>query len=237
VEFPASIVQNQNPLRSMAGFQKILISFYKNTRCLLILLVSGLFAGCNRSPSLSPEKLNEAKAIFESCLVCHSTREMQRGPIIDGLPAWYTSIQLRKFQQGIRGQNPANKSELLMGSARDRFTDEETIWLLAQYIESLPTQPYQPVVRGNAENGATLYQSCIPCHGKQGEGNEILKSPPLNNLEDWYLLDQLRKFATGKRGYHPKDIEGIQMAYTLVNLDDQDFKDLVAHIQGFSLSK
>lgn len=200
----------------------------------LILVAAVLFPGCQPSQKLSPEQLVEAKATYESCLICHSTQEMQRGPIIDGLPAWYSRQQLHKFLSGARGQNSDNKSEQLMGSARDRFADAETIALLAQYIESLPPKPYQPVVRGDAEKGAFLYQSCIPCHGKKGEGVQILKSPPLNIQEDWYLLDQLRKFASGKRGYKPSDIEGIQMAYTLVNCDDKALKDLVAYIQGFS---
>ncbi len=124
-----------------------------------------------------------------------------------------------------------------MGSARDRFPDERTISLLSRYIETLTPKPYQPVVKADPEKGAALYQSCIPCHGAKGEGNEPLKSPPLNIQEDWYLLDQLRKFASGKRGYHPEDIEGIQMAYTLVNLEGQDLRDLVAYIQEFSISK
>lgn len=192
-----------------------------------------LASGCSSSQRLSPEKLIEAKALYESCLVCHSVQEMQRGPIIDGLPAWYSRMQLDKFRDGSRGQNALNKSEQLMGSARDRFSDDRTIALLAQYIEELPVQPYQPVVRGDAEKGAQLYTSCIPCHGDRGQGNEVLKSPPLNIQEDWYVIDQLRKFASGKRGYHIKDIEGIQMAYTLTNFEENDFKDLVAYIQGF----
>ena len=194
-----------------------------------------LFFGCRFNQGLSPEELVEAKAAFESCLVCHSTQEMQRGPIINGLPAWYNRQQLRKFLEGTRGQSPENKSELLMGSARDRISDERTINLLSQYIALLPPKPYQRVVKGNALNGSVLYQSCIPCHGAKGEGNEMLKSPPLNIQEDWYLLDQLRKFASGKRGHHPKDIEGIQMANTLVNLDRESLKDLTAHIQDFSM--
>jgi len=211
-------------------------NFSRRVLCLLLLGLASLHFGCSAKQSLSPEKLVEAKAAFESCLICHSTQEMQRGPIIDGLPAWYSRQQLRKFLEGSRGQNPENKSELLMGSARDRISDDRTINLLSQYIASLPPKPYQPVVKGNAANGSALYQSCIPCHGAKGEGNEILNSPPLNIQEDWYLLDQLRKFALGKRGYHPKDIEGIQMAYTLVNLEGESLKDLIAHIQKFSKS-
>src|SRR5262245_33963904 len=52
--------------------------------------------------------------IYEACLLCHSTREMQRGPVIDGLPAWYAKDQLLKFHRGVRGKNPENKSEALM---------------------------------------------------------------------------------------------------------------------------
>lgn len=200
----------------------------------LIIALTWIVSGCSSNQSLSPDDLIKAKAAFDSCLICHSAQEMQRGPIIDGLPAWYSRQQLRKFLDGSRGQNPKNKSELLMGSARDRFSDENTIRLLSQYIETLPVKTYQPVVKGDAKKGVVLYQSCIPCHGANGEGNEILKSPPLNIQEDWYLLDQLRKFASGKRGYHSKDIEGIQMAHTLTNLEGQDLKDLIAHIQGFS---
>ncbi len=233
MELHCSLVQNPIKAFLMTRLDK---NFSRRVFCPLLLGLVSLHLGCSSKKGLSPEELVEAKAAFESCLICHSTQEMQRGPIIDGLPAWYNRQQLRKFLEGTRGQNPENKSELLMGSARDRISDERTINLLSLYIESLPAKPYQPVVKGNATNGSALYQSCIPCHGAKGEGNEILKSPPLNIQEDWYLLDQLRKFASGKRGYHPKDIEGIQMAYTLVNLEEKDLKDLIAHMQEFSRS-
>src|ERR1041384_6737959 len=42
--------------------------------------------------------------IFASCLLCHSTKEMQRGPIVAGLPAWYSELQLRKFAEGVRSE-------------------------------------------------------------------------------------------------------------------------------------
>ncbi|MCH2614295.1 MAG: c-type cytochrome, partial [Opitutales bacterium] len=79
-----------------------------------------------------------------------------------------------------------------------------------------------------------IYGTCLLCHGTYGQGNERLRSPPLNILEDWYLLDQLRKFASGKRGYNPEDPYGIQMAYSLNGFNDRDLKDVVAYIQGFS---
>ena len=73
--------------------------------------------GCARKPALTEEEFAKAESLFaDSCLICHSSQEMQRGPIIDGLPAWYGKAQLEKFRDGIRGQNPENRSELLMGS-------------------------------------------------------------------------------------------------------------------------
>ena len=194
-----------------------------------------LMLGCARKPALTEEEFAKAESLFaESCLICHSNQEMQRGPIIDGLPAWYGKAQLEKFRDGIRGQNPENRSELLMGSARDRFSDDETIRLLSTCIADLPLRPHVKVVRGNAERGQLIYGTFLLCHGTYGQGNDRLRSPPLNILEDWYLLDQLRKFASGKRGYNPGDPYGIQMAYSLKGFNDQDFKDVVAYIQGFS---
>ncbi|MBT6380982.1 MAG: c-type cytochrome [Opitutales bacterium] len=196
-------------------------------------LILILFSACSPQDTLSPEERVQAQAAFESCLICHSAQEMQRGPIVDGLPAWYAKHQLEKFQSGIRGQVPENRSEHLMGSARDRFVDPETINLLSRYIESLPPKNHRKVVRGDSEKGKLAYVSCITCHGTNGEGNTLLKSPPLNIQEDWYLLDQLRKFAKGARGYHSDDFTGQQMAAALNGLDDQTLKDLIAHIQTF----
>ena len=184
---------------------------------------------------MTPTEIETAKLAFESCLICHSAQEMQRGPIIDGMPAWYSERQLIKFRDGIRGEKPENRSEYLMASARDRIGDDRQVDLIARYIESLPAKPRHPVTRGDAKRGEALYIRCVACHGDQGQGNRQLKSPPLNLQEDWYLLDQLRKFAKGQRGYHPSDIEGQQMAAAMIGLEDQDFKDLIAYIQSFGL--
>ncbi len=204
--------------------------------CLLAIGLSvGLFAlaACSDSQPLSPVEIEKANVAYQSCLICHSAQEMQRGPIIDGLPAWYVEGQLRKFRAGVRGEKPGNRSEYLMASARDRIGDDKQIALLARYIESLPPQKRHPVIRGEAAKGKILYMRCIACHGDRGQGNQLLKSPPLNIQEDWYLLDQLRKYAKGQRGYHADDIEGQQMAVAIAGLEDQDFKDLVAYLQTF----
>ena len=168
--------------------------------------------------------------IFASCLLCHSTREMQRGPILAGLPAWYSELQLRKFAQGVRGRDPENKSEALMGAGQAIVHDPDERRSVAEHIAALPPPQHLLTVRGNPARGRELYQSCVACHGARGEGREDLKSPPLTMLEDWFQLDQLRKFKSGLRGRDERDIEGQLMRAAVLSLSDQDFRDVTRHV-------
>lgn len=156
---------------------------------------------------------------------------MQRGPIIDALPPWYVALQLRKFRDGHRGQWDQNKSEKLMGAGESILQDEDEINQVAQHIAALPPQAHLLTTRGDAERGKSLYATaCLACHGERGEGKPEIKSPPLNTLEDWYQLDQLRKFKQGLRGYHSKDVEGQAMRLAMNTVNEEDFKDIVRYV-------
>lgn len=196
------------------------------------MLVAGCITAAPEKPL--PDKGTVGKRtgeqIFTSCLLCHSTREMQRGPIIDGLPAWYVEVQLRNFRDGIRGRNPKNKSALLMGAGESIVHDEEEIKRVAQHIASLPPQPHLLTVRGNNYRGKLIYLQCLNCHGVHAEGRPEAQSPPLNTLEDWYQLDQLRKFKSSLRGEHPKDAPGNAMRVAVLGLSDEDMKNVTRYI-------
>lgn len=168
--------------------------------------------------------------IYQACLLCHSTREMQRGPIIDGLPQWYAKDQLLKFQRGVRGRNPENKSEALMAAGMATLRNDSELRVVAEYLSQLPPQRHRRSVHGDAQRGRGLYQSCVPCHGPRGEGNELVKGPPLRLLEDWYLLDQMRKIQYGWRISDPKDLQLPTMRGVISAFKEQDFHDVVAHI-------
>ncbi len=195
-----------------------------------------MLGGCatTPAPSISPQKqpttVRSGGEIFTSCLLCHSTREMQRGPIIDGLPAWTVELQLKKFRDHIRGSNPANKSELLMGAGESILQDDEEIRRVAEHIASLPPQAHLLTVRGDKNRGKLIYLQCANCHGFKGEGKLESKSPPLNTLEDWFQLDQLRKFKSGLRGKHPQDAEGNAMRLAVQGLSDDDLKNVTRYI-------
>jgi cytochrome c553 len=188
------------------------------------------FTGCDRSASPAPARTGAE--IYARCLLCHSTREMQRGPILDGLPTWYVEPQLKKFADGVRGRNPENRSEALMGAGEAVLHDAGERARVAQHIASLPPQRHLLTVRGDTARGRELYAAvCAICHGPTGrEGREDLKSPPLTPLEDWYQLDQLRKYQSGLRGTNAADVEGQLMRAAVLTMGEQDFRDVTRHI-------
>jgi cytochrome c553 len=194
-------------------------------------LAAGLaWAGCDRPAAPGPAR--SGAEIYARCQLCHSTREMQRGPILDGLPAWYVEGQLKKFAEGVRGRNPENRSEALMGAGEAVVHDAGERARVAQYIASLPPQRHLLTVRGDTVRGRVLYQmACAVCHGPTGrEGRADLKSPPLTPLEDWYQLDQLRKYQSGLRGTNAADAEGQLMRAVVLSLSEQDFRDVTRYI-------
>jgi cytochrome c553 len=49
-------------------------------------------------------------------------------------------------------------------------------------------------------------------------------------LEDWYQLDQLRKYQSGLRGTNEADVEGQLMRAAVLTMGDQDFRDVTRYI-------
>lgn len=184
--------------------------------------------------SLPPEHLTPAQtstnALVESCLLCHSTREMQRGPIIDGLPEWYLEQELRKFFTGVRGKNPANRSEYLMGSGISLIKTGDDIREAAKVFSVRPVQKPLKTIRGDDDRGRIIFNYCGTCHGADGRGRPDIKAPPLVIQEDWYLYDQLIRFKTGLRGSRPVDPEGWLMYQVAQSLNTQDFRDVVSYV-------
>lgn len=59
--------------------------------------------------------------------------------------------------------------------------------------------------------GEALFDTCSPCHGKDGAGDETLGAPAIAGATDWYLTSQLNRFRDRTRGYHYQDTEGLRM--------------------------
>ena len=196
-----------------------------------------LGAGCVQGPSeaespLAAPALGQVDtATIDACMVCHSTREMQRGPVLDGLPEWYLAAQLKNFKEGHRGKNATNRAEALMGVAMAKVETDEQLAGLARHFAARTPKPFIRVVRGNIPAGRAHYATrCASCHGAKGEGKPEIKSPPVNVQEDWFLLDQLRKYANGRRSVHASDAGGVMMKASLAGLSPGDFQNMVAYI-------
>lgn len=79
-----------------------------------------------------------------------------------------------------------------------------------------------------------IWRSCAGCHGVNGEGNAALQAPALVNLDVKYLRRQLDNFRNGRRGSHPDDTLGAQMA-AQANLlaDGDDIDAVIRQIESF----
>ncbi len=59
--------------------------------------------------------------------------------------------------------------------------------------------------------GEMLFDTCAPCHGDEGAGDQELGAPAIAGASDWYMTYQIEKFQEGVRGYHYTDAEGLRM--------------------------
>jgi len=197
--------------------------------------VAFLATGCKRGAEIEETKamidpLVQAQALVRECTVCHGTKEAQRGPILNGMEAWYLTEQLEKFRSGIRGAHPENRSEHLMGVGVRKIQNDFQLAYLADWFASQPPVPAMRTVKGDIEKGKAFYEArCASCHGRQGEGNRLVRGPSLQRLEGWYFLGQMRKFRSGERGYHPSDEGGIAMAAASKEISTGTLRDVVAY--------
>lgn len=200
--------------------------------CVWALIALGV-AACDTTPEPG---LARGEALYDTCAPCHGpagagSRELG-APAIAGLPQWYVENQLLGFESGWRGAHPMDTVGIRMKSmsmSLDLEGDRESV---AEYVAGMPAAQPEPVLAvGDAEAGARSYQTCLACHGPEGMGNEVLNSPPLVGLDDWYLLAQLEKFKKGWRGADPQDVPGGTMRPNAMLLDEQAMADVVAYIQ------
>jgi cytochrome c553 len=174
--------------------------------------------------------------LFETCTPCHGENAAGdpdiAAPSIAGLPQWYIEAQLRGFQQGWRGNHAQDLAGLRMRPMAVTLNREGDIESVAQYVASLDPHFPESTLHGNAGAGAALYdQVCVACHGPAGRGDEILRSPPIVQMPDWYLVQELQNFRIGARGADPADTWGITMRANTLAMTDQAMADVIAYVQ------
>jgi cytochrome c553 len=181
-------------------------------------------------PTLGISDKQRGEALVAECLLCHSNKEAQRGPVLHGMETWYLMDQLEKFRSGVRGKLVSNRSEYLMGVGAKKIHDDYELAYVANWFSEQDPLPAIRTIEGNLEDGKIFYdQRCASCHGENGEGNRLVEAPSLQRLEGWYFLEQMRKFRSGQRGYHIKDITGQSMAAASKEISDRNLRNVVAY--------
>jgi len=203
---------------------------YKLSFALILAFSMGLSAFAN----------DRGKQLYGTCIPCHGPggngNIMFKSPQIAGQSQWYVESQIIKFKDGIRGSHPKDVEGLMMKAMAMTLPTAEDVKTVAAYVTSFKPVPQAATFSsGNADKGKTLYATCFACHADKAQGNILFKSPSLQNLQDWYMLAQLKKFKEGIRGAHPKDITGATMRPMAMMLaDEQAMKDVIAYIQTIS---
>jgi cytochrome c553 len=201
-------------------------------KALLPLLLMGAVA-CDATPP--PVGMERGAELFETCAPCHGDAGVGKvdiaAPAIAGLPQWYVEDQLRGFQKEYRGDHADDLPGLRMRPMAVSLNREGDVESVAQYVASLEPVYPQSTLHGDAGAGAASYVVCVACHGEDGLGNKDLHAPPIVQLDDWYLLTQLRNFKSGARGARTDDIWGQTMRVNSLALTDEGMQDVIAYVQ------
>lgn len=196
--------------------------------CLLLLATLGaapLFAA--DTPVVPAEK-------YVYCTVCHGIQmggnHIITAPRLSGMDTGYIERQLHAFKNGWRGVHPDDAGGHEMRPMAAVLTDKE-IAEVARYVNAVNSAAPAVTVAGDSDRGRSLYQSCVACHGADGQGNAVLQGPALTGLNDWYVVTQLRNYKSGVRGSHPDDTLGRQMqSATALLADEQAMQDVARYI-------
>ncbi len=217
----------QEPEHHMHGKSKSL-----NPLMLASVALVAVLSGCRPDGA---KKTLPGKELYAACVNCHGKdgygQQNIAAPAIAGLPAWYLEAQFYKFRTGVRGAHPDDLEGLRMRPMSRQMLDDGEIKAVVAYVASMPVKNQARTIEGDVVAGAQSYATCTACHGPDGKGNQALNAPPIVGQHDWYLVSQIKKFKTGVRGAHPKDVTGAQMRPMAMTLaDEQAMKNVVAHI-------
>lgn len=210
---------------------------------LLILLLLGACFGNETMPEVEVpsdfKTLSGTELYQQVCAHCHGKKgeghEALKGPSIAGLPKWYGTLQINNFRKGYRGLKRSDSTGRLMREIALSL-DRDSFNRILSYVESLSPVANAPTVKGNVEKGKKLFkENCMDCHRYNASGELSFKSAPLVYFQDWYLKEQLQKFDSGLRAYHPRDEVGKKMQTVFRQLHENvNIDDVLAYLHSLN---
>ena len=200
---------------------------------------SSVAASISGAESISGAGSISGAELFEACVPCHGAAgegsTVVGAPAIAGLPAWYVSAQLERFQKGIRGQHADDVEGLKMQAMSRQLRSEAERRAVATHVASLPHVTSTAAIGGgDAAAGRKAYLLCASCHGVTGSGFEAGSVPPLAGMDDWYVAAQIRKFKNGVRGTMPGDAFGPVMRSVAAPLSAENVNQVAAYVHALA---
>lgn len=166
------------------------------------------------------------------CAHCHGAsgqgNDALGAPNLTQLSVAYIQRQLEGFQAGWRKSEDSYTQTMIAAIAS---LDAPVLASATSAIDAFPAinRSAGAIQTGNAERGKDLYNAyCSACHGTTGIGNDALGAPNLLGLSQNYLSRQYLHFAEGRRGGHPDNRYGQQMARLAKALRDPQLIDDVS---------
>lgn len=196
----------------------------------LILGLSGLPA------AYAEADLERGKQLFQVCVACHGPNgegnQLLNAPANGGQDTWYVVRQMNHFRSGIRGSHPEDLYGMQMRPMAMTLPDAQALQDVAAYVGSLEAPTPAKTIDGNVEEGQkTFVSNCLPCHGENAQGAELLNAPRLSKQHDWYIARQINNFRSGIRGGHPQDIFGTQMrSMSQILTTEEQVNDVATYI-------
>lgn len=175
------------------------------------------------------------ESLYAVCTACHGAQgegnKAVNAPKLAGQERTYLERQLHNYKNGIRGTAEGDTLGQQMAGMAATLPNDKAVRDVVAYIMTLPDNPTQATVTGNADKGERLYTTCQFCHGPQGQGYWTMNAPRISGMSDWYMAEQIRKFRDGVRGTHPRDLYGKQMGM-MADLfhKDQAVDDVIAYL-------
>lgn len=163
------------------------------------------------------------------CAQCHGARgqgnDALGAPNLTRLSAAYIQRQLEGFRAGWRQSDDSYTQTMIAANAS---LDASVVASATSAIDAFPdiNGTGGATQTGNTARGKDLYNAyCSACHGTTAIGNDALGAPNLLGLSQNYLSRQYLHFAEGRRGGHPDDRYGQQMARLAKALKDPQLID------------
>lgn len=206
--------------------------------------VAGVEVSRGENPPAAPPvvtaDMKDGRVVFQNvCAACHGAngegKAELKSPAIAGLPEWYAKPQIKGFQEGRRGHDPADAQAFMMAAIAKSLSAEQ-IEAVVAHTAKLPVATPADIDRSPANadiaEGQLLFQErCMECHRYNASGEMAFGSPPLVGQQAWYIKAQIHKFKTGGRGTVKGDVNGAKMVLSSNFIeDDKMLNDIVAYI-------